>query len=359
MNQHLKQNSLLIVIHVIGWGIVFSLPLFFFHSESQPPTWRWYLGFCFVPLTCLIVFYTNLLFLIEHVLFRKKLVRYLLINLVYVTILGLLLHFWQEYHRAHFATPLSEAIKKVEKSRPHPPTILFLGRDMLLMGLTIGLSVAIKMTGNWYKIEREKQELEKARAEAELKNLKSQLNPHFLFNTLNNIYALIATNPDRAQFAVQDLSRLLRHVLYDNAQDLIPIEREFDFTRSYIKLMSLRLSPSTSLEVNIPEHGNGILVAPLLFIPLVENAFKHGVSNTRPSFIKILVDTSIPGRLDCIVENSNFPKKDNDRSGSGIGLTNLRRRLELLYPGKYDFQTGATADCFSAHLTIYLQNSIA
>lgn len=152
----------------------------------------------------------------------------------------------------------------------------------MLLALTVALSVAIKMTGNWYRTEAEKQEIEKERTQAELKNLKSQLNPHFLFNTLNNIYALIQLNPPQAQYAVHSLSHLLRYVLYDNNQNLISLDKEFAFMKNYIELMSLRLSSDqVKLNIDIPDDGRGYMVAPLLFITLIENAFKHGVSRPK------------------------------------------------------------------------------
>lgn len=124
--------------------------------------------------------------------------------------------------------------------------------------------------------------------------------------------------------------------------------------KSYIELMSLRLPKSTRLEVSIPERGYGAMVAPLLFIPLIENAFKHGVSSTQESFINIKFEMQENNWISCFVENSNYPKKDNDRSGSGIGLINLKRRLELLYPGKYIFKTETINDRFTTKLIIQL-----
>lgn len=178
------------------------------------------------------------------------------------------------------------------------------------MLLVTGLSVAIKMTGRWYRVEREKQEIEKERTQAELQNLKSQLNPHFLFNTLNNIYALVALNPQQAQYALHSLSQLLRYVLYDNNQQMMPLSKELAFIRSYVELMSLRLSKQVQLEVNLPEDDRGYQVAPLLFIALIENAFKHGVSATEPSFIHISFALTGGDTLICTVENSCFPKKN-------------------------------------------------
>ena len=121
--------------------------------------------------------------------------------------------------------------------------------------------------------------------EAELQNLKSQLNPHFLFNTLNNIYSLIAFSPEKAQEAVHDLSRLLRYVLYESSQPFVSLEKDFDFLRNYVELMRIRLPKHVELKTNIVASSPGTLIAPLLFISLVENAFKHGVSNNKPSFI--------------------------------------------------------------------------
>lgn len=353
MSKTINKNVLQVAIHVIGWGIFFTLPFFMYRGE-QAITLNRYLGYCFMPLSCVIIFYINYCGLIDCLLFRKKIVQFIVTNLLAILVLGILLHTWQNFHRAHLSDPIPENIRALRDALPKPPVILFLSRDILLMGLTVGLSVAIKMTGGWYKTETEKQELQKAQAEAELQNLKSQLNPHFLFNTLNNIYSLIAINQDKAQYAVQDLSKMLRHVLYENNDNLVPIDREFEFMRSYIKLMSLRLSKTTHLDVSIPETGKGAMIAPLLFIPLIENAFKHGVSNTQESFINIQLELREDHWLHGLVVNSNYPKKDNDRSGSGIGIKNLKRRLELLYPGNFLFSTRTEDDRFIAELNIHL-----
>ena len=353
MSKTINKNVLQVAIHVIGWGIFFTLPFFMYRGE-QAITLNRYLGYCFMPLSCVIIFYINYCGLIDCLLFRKKIVQFIVTNLLAILVLGILLHTWQNFHRAHLSDPIPENIRALRDALPKPPVILFLSRDILLMGLTVGLSVAIKMTGGWYKTETEKQELQKAQAEAELQNLKSQLNPHFLFNTLNNIYSLIAINQDKAQYAVQDLSQMLRHVLYENNDNLVPIDREFEFMRSYIKLMSLRLSKTTHLDVSIPETGKGDMIAPLLFIPLIENAFKHGVSNTQESFINIQLELREDHWLHGLVVNSNYPKKDNDRSGSGIGIKNLKRRLELLYPGNFLFSTRTEDDRFIAELNIHL-----
>ena len=185
--------------------------------------------------------------------------------------------------------------------------------------------------------------------------LKQQVNPHFLFNTLNNIYALVALNPQQAQYALHSLSQLLRYVLYDNNQQMMPLSKELAFIRSYVELMSLRLSKQVQLEVNLPEDDRGYQVAPLLFIALIENAFKHGVSATEPSFIHISFALTGGDTLICTVENSCFPKNELDRSGSGIGLENLRRRLSLLYPGQHILRMEKIGEQYVAQLILTLK----
>ena len=146
-------------IHIIGWGIFFALPFFFYRGEGVSITLNRYLGYCFVPLSCLIIFYVNFLWLIEKQLFRRKVILFILSNIAVVLIMGVALHFWQDFHRAHLSEPLPEALQAIKDSFPKPPRYVFIARDMMLMALTVALSVAIKMTGGWYETENEKQEL--------------------------------------------------------------------------------------------------------------------------------------------------------------------------------------------------------
>ena len=199
-------------------------------------------------------------------------------------------------------------------------------------------------------------EQEKEAQQMEYEKLVYQINPHFLLNTLNNIYALIAFDTDKAQQAVQDLSRLLRHLLYDNNQDFIPLNREMEFLKNYVALMKIRLSSNVDLQfhIDIPSE-NPIRVAPLIFISLFENAFKHGISPVKPSFIHIKIYSSGPDTLSCSIENSYFPKQRNDISGSGIGLEQVQKRLDLIYPDKYEWTKGCdeNATVYKSILTIH------
>ncbi|MDD2416693.1 MAG: histidine kinase [Parabacteroides sp.] len=349
MNELENKRPFQWLIHFAAWGVLFGLPFFFTGREAQSVTLESYLRFVIIPLSFMMVFYINTLFLIEKYLFTKKAWTFVLANVLVIAGAMLFVHLMMQY----LPDP------HIEKPRPHrewqDSFMFFLGNAILYL-LVAGLSVAIKMTNSWYKVQADKKEIEKERAEAELKNLKSQLNPHFLFNTLNNIYSLIAFSPDRAQGAVHDLSKLLRYVLYENNQHFVPLEKELDFIRNYVELMRIRLPEQVKLETNITSgDSSGALIAPLLFISLIENAFKHGVSYSKPSFIHIFISPDSEGRMVCDITNSCFPKSEQDKSGSGIGLANLHKRLELLYPDKYVLQYGCEGETYRALLRLTLK----
>lgn len=221
------------LIHIAAWAILFGLPFFFTGRESQTVTVLSYVRSMIVPLSFMLVFYANYFVLIDHFLFAKRPWKFLLCNVVLIAASMGAVHL------------MFELLPHPEWEHPRPErewqeTVGFFMVNAMLYMLVAGLSVAIKMTGSWYQMESSRRELEKSRAEAELQNLKSQLNPHFLFNTLNNIYSLIAFSPERAQEAVHDLSRLLRYVLYDSSQPMVPLEKELDFIRNYVELMRIR-----------------------------------------------------------------------------------------------------------------------
>jgi LytS/YehU family sensor histidine kinase len=170
------------------------------------------------------------------------------------------------------------------------------------------------------------------------------LNPHFLLNTLNNIYALIAFDTDKAQESVQELSKLLRHVLYEDKEQFTALSKEMEFIQSYIELMRIRLSSNVTVVTEYDLDPNSQTpIAPLIFISLVENAFKHGISPTEPSFIKIRF-SEVQDTVRCLIQNSNHRKVGYDKSGSGIGLEQVQKRLDLSYPNKYSWHYGLNND---------------
>ena len=176
--------------------------------------------------------------------------------------------------------------------------------------------------------------------EAELAWLRNQLNPHFLFNTLNNISSLTQIDADEAQNSIGELSDLLRYALYETQQKEVPLSGEIDFMKNYISLMALRCDKNVKITTHFDVPDTKQTIAPLLFLSPIENAFKHGVSSGIPSFIDISL-TKNNGFLLFSCQNSNHPKGNCNRSGSGIGTENMRKRLELMY-----------AKCYEMHQTV-------
>lgn len=189
--------------------------------------------------------------------------------------------------------------------------------------------------------------------EDELIWLKNQINPHFLFNTLNNISALINLDADRAQDCISRLSDLLRYAMYDTSKQYVSLAKEVDFMKDYISLMKLRCNEKTVVKSNFDVESGSVQIAPLLLISLIENAFKHGVSSNQPSEISIsLVEKGSNLSFEC--ENTNHAKGDSDHSGSGIGLANMKRRLELLYSDRFQWIQNIDKDKFIIKVTIEL-----
>lgn len=339
-------RTLPILIHAVVWIGVISMPYLavYVNSAAYP---RFDPVRSILPIQVLLLFYLNYLWLINRFLFKKEIIRFLLINLL--LLVGLTL-FSEAVHHL-LPPPHSHLPPKPMGGGGKPPIDMRMFTGVVVELLAVGLSVAIRMTGKWYEARRQMQELEQANTQAELQQLKSQLNPHFLFNSLNSIYALIGFKPEQAQETLHSLCDMLRYQLYEANRELISLEKEIDFVRNYCDLMQLRLSPNITCRVELPQQVTGIHLAPLLFISIVENAFKHGVSQSNPSHITIQISVQ-QGEVSCCVRNSFHPKREQNRSESGIGLENLRRRLELLYPQKHTFRAERCGAEFVAELTL-------
>lgn len=348
MSDHVQRRGNQVVVHSVAWAVIFILPFLGALITGNLPTANQYLNFVIVPIVMIALFYLNYCIYVDRWLFNRKVWKYVLVNLATIVVVMVATELW---HRCFH--PVDVPHHDPER----PARIGFYVSQLVSMLMIVLLSIAIKTTGRWYRSQAALQALERERSEAELKNLKSQLNPHFLFNTLNNIYVLTAIDPTKAQYAIHSLSGLLRYVLDQNSGDSIALSKELDFTRSYIDLMKLRLSEEqTDLSVNIDAGNESYRIAPLTFISLIENAFKHGISPTEHSFIDIDIKV-VAGLLVCRISNSNFPKQTTDRSGSGIGLDNLKRRLELLYKGEYTFDVSSDAKTYTTLLTINLSQN--
>ena len=221
----------------------------------------------------------------------------------------------------------------------------------LLNCAAVTVAIAIRHFLKTREVMRRFEEEKRKNVEAELAWLKSQINPHFLFNTLNNISSLTQIDPDGAQDAIAQLSDLLRYAIYKTDKPLVPISGEVEFMRNYIGLMQLRCNDKTEVHTSFNIANCQMEVAPLLFISLIENAFKHGVSSNKPSSIDINLSAK-EGVLTFVCDNTNYPKSDNDRSGSGIGLENTRRRLELMYHDRYTWEQSLNNDIYHVKIDI-------
>ncbi|RCR71611.1 sensor histidine kinase [Larkinella punicea] len=227
-------------------------------------------------------------------------------------------------------------------------------------GITVGgFAAAIKLVKIWYLKEQAYRQIEKEKFNAELQLLKSQIHPHFLFNTLNNLYALTLRKSEQSPAVVLKLSQLLSYMLYDCNASEVPLEKEIAFMKNYIGLEQLRYG--SRLDVSMSFHGDlqGIQMAPLLLIPFLENAFKHGTSEQLEQawiFLDLSVDDHV---LTFKLVNSRDADSFAPSAVGGIGLQNVQKRLELLYPGRYELKIQPEEETFLVDLTLRLPRESA
>ena len=342
-----KTHSIPIVLHITIWAMLFLSPLTYL-NHGNGVNLSMYLMSCMAPLMLMVVFYVNYLWLTTHYFIVGEKKKFFIFNVLMVLVLGIILHYWMQWsHDLFDQSDLNDT--------PSLSTRLaFIFRDILNLSVSATVATAIRLSLRWQQTEEERLAAVAAHTEAELRNLRSQINPHFLLNTLNNIYALTAFDSERAQQAIQQLSKLLRHMLYDNQQEKVNVENETQFLKNYVELMKIRLPKNIDVQFDIEYTSPDILIAPLLFISLVENAFKHGVSSTEHSYIHIKF-TATEQEIVFSIINSNHPKSADDRSGHGIGLQQVQRRLDLTYPNQYSWEKGIIRNTNEYKSTIKIQ----
>ncbi|MBS1610324.1 MAG: histidine kinase [Bacteroidetes bacterium] len=362
------------MIHVLVWA-VFGLAIFYYQpviSDFEIPYLFWIKQTVELSLL-IIIFYFNSWVLVPGLLLKNRPVYYFIIIIGIVAAI-LFTNRWLD--RAYAESQQRNWIKREELAgqqnrilpggmlmRHRPPVFIPGGRSGLGITLTVtittlvlGISTAITAIQKWQKDNQERKELEKEKVISELSFLKAQINPHFFFNTLNNIYVLTTEDPKVAGEAIHQLSKMMRYLLYDTQPGENMLSQEIAFVNNYISLMKLRLTDVVRITINTPANLQDMPLAPMILLPFVENAFKHGVSTTQQSYIDIIISQKNK-QLDVMVNNSII--KDNSISleaNSGIGLINTRRRLGLLYPGKYKLDIGErkTATEYSVHLVLDL-----
>ena len=312
----MNQNFYTTLSHIATWCVLFLLPM----------TIRWqdYPNTLIPTAAVIMVFYLNY-FLTPRYYLKGHKAAFWYGNILLIGILAFIMNRW-------FGTRLGYVFN---------------------LSVAVMVSITSQIAKQWHQAEEARLKAEKARANAELSNLRYQTNPHFLLNTLNNIYALTAFDSHRAQEAIQELSAMLRHLLYDNLEEFVSIESEVDFLQNYVKLMKMRVPESVDITFETSLGQGEAKIAPLLLMPLVENAFKHGISMNKPSFVHISLEADSQ-HIDFLIENSNYQKNDDDHSGHGIGLTQVQRRLELAYPGRYTWHYGPAdaSKIYQSHITI-------
>lgn len=357
----MNKGAITIVIHITCWVLYLLLPVVFSPGfegilKGASPALGYSFGFFAINLFLIPLFYFNAYFLVPRFFFNKKPLLYFGCTFLALVLFLLIPEPGRMMpHSIATSSPFLTA-EQLEFIRNRPRPSFIIGFRMMprifsfcLMWL---LGILLQAIDRWRLAERRSKEIELEKTHAELSYLKLQINPHFLFNTLNNIYSLASAQSPQTPAAVMKLSEIMRYVTEDALADLVPLEKEIRYITNYIELQKMR--SNDKLELNFTTSGNfsSSYIASLLLISFVENAFKFGTSNHEKSLIDIHIHES-NNVLFMHVRNSIFERPDNS-SASHIGISNARRRLALLYPGKYSLDVGKKDNIFNVDLKIEL-----
>ncbi len=307
-----------------------------------------------------LVFCINYFWLVPWTLLRNdRKSLYFIINFCIIVVVCCLVPLWFEL-TGGIPMPKGHRHGNITTTQYLIGYLRFVIRDGIMMILSAALAFALRLSEARERLRRRDLELNAEKRQIELKNLKAQLNPHFLFNSINNIYALIGFAPERAQSALHELSSMLRFMIYESGSSYVSLQKEMQFISDYTALMKLRLNSNINVECNVMEFPpTDVQVTPLLFLTLVENAFKHVAPlPDGKGFIKINISIDGPNLVGSVSNSFNDSKKDDmaDTSESGIGLENVRRQLRLLYPDAHTFVIDRADDTFSATISISLNS---
>lgn len=341
----MKIKRFTIATHALVWVLLLVIPYVStdqVFSSLDPASDIKYLLLCFFLSTVLIIlFYFNYLFLIPRYLLVKKYWLYtlfLFLAIVTVFLVSAVIFFFSDF------TPqtLAETDPAIEKIIP---VIIINAISLWLLSIVSSIL--------WTVYNRLKQ-TESEKLSAQIASLKSQINPHFLFNTLNNIYATAIDTSPKAADMVDKLSEMMRYTMKDIQQDLVLLEDEINYISNFIELQKLRLDRSVKLEYHSLEHIPDLRIAPMLLIPFIENAFKHGVNSEQKSHIKIEI-TMNKTEFQLSVANNKVNIQRDISERSGLGIENTRHRLNLIYPSKHLLVINDTEKEFFVSLYINLQ----
>lgn len=299
-----------------------------------------------------LVVWANVEILLPRLYFNKKQAAYIASGLALLVAIVLLVDWDAAPWAQHFTRPRNAGHGPGGSGNPGARSSMkYIGMAMPYFTALIG-SALYEVAGYANRKEREATEFRSEKLEAELKFLKSQINPHFLFNALNNIYTLTVIKSDKAPENLLKLSGMLRYMLYDCKADHVPLGKEIEYLRHFIDLNLLKDSRGLNVEVHLDESRPGLAIAPMLLIPFVENAFKHSkIEDRAHGWIRIELTTQAD-QIQFVVENSVPETGHTKDQAGGIGLVNVRRQLELLYPDLHSLDIEQKGNTFRVLLTM-------
>jgi two-component system LytT family sensor kinase len=358
----------LVVAHIIGWIFFQGLPLVFLLGQSNSAglsdvlfTYA-YWQFCFFYV---ILFYVHSYFLLPYLFAKKKKILYFVLMVLIALSVFKLQPFEQLVSVARWGGPMENRMpppgmhqptsnngfqqRRGEHFQRRGPAIDII--SVFLFILTITLSVAIDITRRWRETVQRAARAEADKVNAELSFLKAQINPHFLFNTLNNIYSMAVTQNANTAGTIMKLSNIMRYVTDDVNEDYVSLQSEIDCITDYIDLQKLRIGKKVILEYSVTGDLEDKKIAPLILMTFIENVFKYGTSNHEHSVLTIRVTVS-EGRIDFFTQNQLFAT-DRKVERTGIGIGNTRKRLEHLYPNKHRLHIARENNLFTVELTLY------
>lgn len=335
---------LVILINCLIWVLVYLIP--YALAEQRWKIHNYIIWIGAGATVNISLYYFNYFILVPRLLFTKKYIAYALLMPVIIILCTMLIDLY-------FYFVVSELQHWRHKPSPVFSRALWWNLYPLLTSVAAGISV--RVAREWAKNERARKEMQAEQLSSELAFLKSQVNPHFLFNTLNNICSLARKKSDDTEPAIIKLSQIMRYMLTDSRQEKVGLDEEIDYLNNFIELQKLRIGEKVDIGFEIVGEVSGISIEPLLLIPFVENAFKHGVSYSESSRIHISL-SSRNNELEFIVENS-LPSNKNaaNLEESGIGLKNVKRRLELLYPGRHELEIRDTQSAYIVKLKLHFK----
>ncbi|MFZ4548306.1 MAG: sensor histidine kinase [Bacteroidales bacterium] len=334
------KRKLKVFFHLSSWLLFMLLSMVFYANF-----WSWNMAILrgiMISMVFMAVFYVNIRLLIPYLYITKRYFLYLVASLILLAVYFGIRVIYRDYI---FETPAN--ILLVEK--PFQSEFLIVTSFLFIYSLSIFYALG----ENYYIVTARNREILRQRDESELRMLKAQVNPHFLFNTLNNLYSLAYTRSEKTPAAIMALSEIMRYLIYEVGAPQVLAENEVRFLENYIELEKLRIEEPDKVSLVIEKPSKGLMVSPLVFINFIENAFKHGNIDTDPEgFIQVFLAFR-PGVILFTCENS-ISQLEAEKKPGGMGLTNARSRLSLVYPGKTDLKINQTGLVYSVFLTIKL-----